>query len=78
MEILETKHFANAGGWKKFEPLWNFLIKTNGLNKMLPLLESILSKVNKQANQKPTQPFSPFLVTLNTSIKTLNHDQKFN
>lgn len=42
------KHFAYAGGWKKFEPLWNFMIKTKGLNKMLPLLESILSKVKKE------------------------------
>jgi radical SAM superfamily enzyme YgiQ (UPF0313 family) len=41
-----VKHFAYAGGWKKFEPLWNFIIKTKGLNKMLPLLEAILSKVN--------------------------------
>jgi radical SAM superfamily enzyme YgiQ (UPF0313 family) len=41
------KHFAYAGGWKKFEPLWNFLIKTRGLNNMLPLLEAILSKVRK-------------------------------
>jgi radical SAM superfamily enzyme YgiQ (UPF0313 family) len=39
------KHFAYAGGWKKFEPLWNFVIKTRNLNNMLPLLESILSKV---------------------------------
>jgi radical SAM superfamily enzyme YgiQ (UPF0313 family) len=39
------KHFAYAGGWKKFEPVWNFMIKTKGLNKMLPLLEAILSKV---------------------------------
>jgi radical SAM superfamily enzyme YgiQ (UPF0313 family) len=43
------KHFAYAGGWKKFEPLWNFMIKTKGLNKMLPLLESILSKVKSKA-----------------------------
>jgi radical SAM superfamily enzyme YgiQ (UPF0313 family) len=42
------KHFAYAGGWKKFEPLWNFMIKTKGLNKMLPLLEAILSKVNRR------------------------------
>ncbi|MDP4261062.1 MAG: radical SAM protein [Bacteroidota bacterium] len=41
-----VKHFAYAGGWKKFEPLWNFMIKTKGLNKMLPLLEAILSKVD--------------------------------
>jgi len=52
------KHFAYAGGWKKFEPLWNFVIKTRGLNKMLPLLEAILSKVNKQKN--PTEGVSPF------------------
>lgn len=49
------KHFAYAGGWKKFEPLWNFMIKTKGLNKMLPLLESILSKVNNR--QKDASPF---------------------
>ncbi len=42
-----AKHFAYAGGWKKFEPLWNMLIKGRQLNGMLPLLESILSKVRK-------------------------------
>jgi hypothetical protein len=42
------KHFAYAGGWKKFEPLWNFIIKSRQLNHMLPLLEAILSKVKKQ------------------------------
>jgi radical SAM superfamily enzyme YgiQ (UPF0313 family) len=54
-----VKHFAYAGGWKKFEPLWNFIIKTQGLNKMLPLLESILSKVNKKGNTQTINP-SPF------------------
>ncbi|MFT5725093.1 MAG: radical SAM superfamily enzyme YgiQ (UPF0313 family) [Bacteroidia bacterium] len=39
------KHLAYAGGWKKFEPLWNFLIRSKSLNNMLPLLEAILSKV---------------------------------
>jgi radical SAM superfamily enzyme YgiQ (UPF0313 family) len=39
------KHFFYAGGWKKFEPIWNFLIKTKNLNNTLPLLESVLSKV---------------------------------
>ncbi|MBA4139364.1 MAG: B12-binding domain-containing radical SAM protein [Segetibacter sp.] len=53
------KHFAYAGGWKKFEPLWNFMIKTQGLNKMLPLLESILSKVNRTQPAKP-EKLSPF------------------
>src|SRR5204863_9218793 len=52
------KHFAYAGGWKKFESLWNFMIKTKGLNKMLPLLETILSKVNRHG--KETGAPSPF------------------
>lgn len=52
------KHFLYAGGWKKFEPLWNFIIKTGGLNGMLPLLEAILSKV-KTAGRETKLP-SPF------------------
>jgi len=51
------KHFAYAGGWKKFEPLWNFMIKTKGLNQMLPLLESILSKVRNHKQPEKLQPF---------------------
>jgi len=51
-----VKHFAYAGGWKKFEPLWNFMIKTRGLNKMLPLLESILSRV-KTGGKEKAPPF---------------------
>lgn len=43
------KHFAYAGGWKKFEPLWNFIIKSRQLTAMLPLLEAILSKVKKES-----------------------------
>jgi len=50
------KHFAYAGGWKKFEPVWNFIIKTEGLNKMLPLLEAILSKVNKSSCNQKSSP----------------------
>lgn len=52
------KHFAYAGGWKKFEPVWNFLIKTQALNKSLPVLEAILSKVRGKDNkQLPPEPF---------------------
>lgn len=54
------KHFSYAGGWKKFEPLWNFIIKTHGLNKMLPLLEAILSKVNRTNDKRPPPHVSPF------------------
>ena len=51
------RHFTYAGGWKKFEPLWNFLIKTGGLNRMLPLLESILS--TETGRKEGDRPFTP-------------------
>ena len=47
----QLKHFAYAGGWKKLEPIWNFLIKTKNLNNTLPVLESILSKVKTKPQQ---------------------------
>lgn len=46
------KHFLYSGGWKKFEPLWNFIIKTKNLNIMLPLLESILSNANAEKKKR--------------------------
>ena len=54
----QAKHLMYAGGWKKFEPLWNFLIKTKGLNNMLPILESILSKVKTGSSQQLILPES--------------------
>jgi radical SAM superfamily enzyme YgiQ (UPF0313 family) len=50
----QLKHFLYTAGWKKFEPLWNFMIKTEGLNKMLPLLESLLSKVKYNRDARHT------------------------
>ena len=46
----KLKHLLYAGGWKKFEPLWNLVIKTRNLNSMLPLFESILAKVKSPDN----------------------------
>jgi len=40
------KFFFYASGWKKFEPLWNFIITSRQLGLMTPLLESILSRVS--------------------------------
>ena len=39
------RHFAYAGGWKKFEPLWHAVIQGRRLARMRPLLELILSTV---------------------------------
>ena len=56
-----AKHLMYAGGWKKFEPLWNFIIKARRLNHMLPLLEGILSQVKSKTNTAQAAPrTSPF------------------
>jgi radical SAM superfamily enzyme YgiQ (UPF0313 family) len=44
----KLKHFFYAGGWKKFEPIWNAVIQLRRLGLMTPLLEAILSKVSRQ------------------------------
>src|SRR5215471_9156427 len=37
------RHVAYAGGWKKFEPLWDVAIRNGQVLHMLPLLERILA-----------------------------------
>jgi len=43
-----AKHFFYTSGWRKFEPLWDIMIRAKQLRVMTPLLEGILSKVSKQ------------------------------
>jgi radical SAM superfamily enzyme YgiQ (UPF0313 family) len=37
------RHMAYAAGWKKFEPLWDLIIRARRTGLMLPVLESVLS-----------------------------------
>ena len=37
------RHAAYAGGWKKFEPTWDWVIRLRRVGNLLPLLEAILS-----------------------------------
>jgi radical SAM superfamily enzyme YgiQ (UPF0313 family) len=41
----QAKHFFYAAGWKKFEPLWDLIIRARQLGRVTPLLEAVLSKV---------------------------------
>jgi radical SAM superfamily enzyme YgiQ (UPF0313 family) len=36
------RHLGYAAGWKRFEPVWNYVIKAGHLNRMRPMLETIL------------------------------------
>ena len=37
------RHIAYAGGWKKFEPLWDWVIRARRVTSLLPMLESVLT-----------------------------------
>jgi len=41
------RHVAYAGGWKKFEPVWDWVIRAKRVSNMLPLLESALAGVGQ-------------------------------
>lgn len=38
----KLRHLAYAGGWKKFEPFWDWVIRLKRVSSLLPLLERIL------------------------------------
>ncbi len=46
------RHLAYASAWKKFEPMWDLIIRTKRVARMLPILETILDG----GKQKPTVP----------------------
>ena len=43
-----AKHFFYAAGWKKFEPLWDAVIRVRQLPRMTPLLEGVLAKITRR------------------------------
>src|SRR4029453_17054363 len=42
----QAKHFFYAAGWKKFEGLWDAVIRARQLPAMTPVLEAVLSKIS--------------------------------
>jgi hypothetical protein len=43
----QLRHIAYVGGWKKFEPLWDWVIRAKRVASFLPLLEKILASKDK-------------------------------
>jgi len=51
----QAKHFFYASGWKKFEPVWDILIRARQLNRITPMLEGVLARVTRRKRQQPAQ-----------------------
>jgi radical SAM superfamily enzyme YgiQ (UPF0313 family) len=64
----QAKHFFYAAGWKKFEPLWDLIIRARQLNRITPMLEGVLSRLSgdKEHRIQPQPETFPIL-----SAKTL-------
>jgi radical SAM superfamily enzyme YgiQ (UPF0313 family) len=58
----QAKHFFYASGWKKFEPVWDFLIRAKQLTLATPLLEGVLSRVTSATATQPTESGSQLVV----------------
>ena len=50
------RHLAYAGGWKKFEPLWDWVIRAKRVGNFLPLLETVLQGGQKGTGSSIEQP----------------------
>ena len=69
----QAKHFFYAAGWKKFEPLWNLMIRAKQLRCMTPLLESVLSKVTNAPQPSGVPSAVPSDVLRTVETVTLPH-----
>ena len=54
--VAGLRHFAYAAGWKKFEPLWDFVIRARQAGSMLPVLETILSEFGRRGSSGAIGP----------------------
>jgi radical SAM superfamily enzyme YgiQ (UPF0313 family) len=43
----QLRHLAYSGGWKKFEPMWDWVIRAKRVTNLLPVLESVLAGFGK-------------------------------
>ena len=76
----QTKHFFYAAGWKKFEPLWDFMIRARQLRSVTPMLEAVLSKVTRQHDaiepQQPPEDTSQQLISITTPAQASHTSPK--
>jgi radical SAM superfamily enzyme YgiQ (UPF0313 family) len=52
------RHVAYAGGWKKFEPIWDWVIRAKRASRMLPVLERVLEGLgeHRSDSDRPAAP----------------------
>ncbi len=52
-----ARHVAYAGGWKKLEPMWDWVIRAKRTSNLLPVLENVLAGFGKHpSHRRPPAP----------------------
>jgi hypothetical protein len=51
-----ARHFAYAAGWKKFEPLWDLVLRAQRVSCMRPVLERVLQGVDRRRQTQRAGP----------------------
>jgi hypothetical protein len=54
----KLRHLAYTGGWKKAEPLWEGIIHSGSLPRLLPILETVLEGIHP-AKRAPAPAAEP-------------------
>jgi radical SAM superfamily enzyme YgiQ (UPF0313 family) len=52
----KARHLTYAGGWKRFEPLWDAIIRSRRVTAMLPLLETTLDAFGRARRATGRRP----------------------
>ena len=68
--LAGARHAAYAAGWKKFEPLWDLVIRAKRAGMMLPALEAILGEFGRRGAGE-TGPTGPLPKTPDPDIRPL-------
>ena len=61
------RHLGYSAGWKKFEPIWDFVIRTRRAGTMLPVLETILSEFGRRSPEAIREPADTVPITAGAS-----------
>ncbi|HEX6269914.1 MAG TPA: radical SAM protein [Anaerolineales bacterium] len=54
----QIRHIAYTGGWKKFEPVWDWVIRAKRVTNFLPVLETVLAGFKTYLSRSPSDEVS--------------------
>ena len=71
--VDRLRHMAYAGGWKKFEPAWDWVVRAKQVTHLLPFLEELLEAFGKRPSaQGQNATSSAATVTPTTAPPTIS------